>query len=145
MWVACPLESSARAAYMEINPYLSCLDGWTKRTLQKPIGDLGHQFSCSCPNFNILSKFERWSEEVSKNPPNFQNMFRYTTTQKLNTTFLKEGSSNPRFHPLWETLRITLMDEKGSMTHVTLGLGWGQILIPHRVWWIKCRFSIHRN
>ena len=53
---------------------LSYYDEWAKLALHRPIWDLGQRVRHAYPNLDpkILSKFERWKEEVLKVSPFFQ-------------------------------------------------------------------------
>jgi hypothetical protein len=96
---------------------LSYYHGWAKLTLDKLIRDLERHVSCvySTVNPNILSKFEKWKEEVPKFHPTFKMS---SNTQEVNEllieSFLKEVS-NPRFHLSSGTSRATLLTSKPLM------------------------------
>lgn len=52
--------------------------------MHRPIRKLGQWVPCTYPLLNpkILSKSEKWKEEVPKIPPNFPNGLQYTTNQQ---------------------------------------------------------------
>ena len=73
---------------------LSYLDGWVKLAVHWSIQDLGWSVPCaySILDPKIISKFERWEEEVSKFAPNFQNRLKCTMRQgALNKKFLQKN------------------------------------------------------